>query len=442
MVSLQSTLRYLDPFRGRSESRRISSDEREELRIINQKIAAKPSLNDVCDFLFETTQALIPFDRIGLAFLEEDGRRLVSHYARAVYQPLLLTKGYVGELRGSSLESVIKTCQPRIINDLERYLEEHPASHSSSLIVREGIRSSLTCPLVVEGRVLGFMFRSSRAQGTYTPHHVQLQMAINERLSQAVEKAWRIEQLVSANHAYMEMLAFVSHEIKNPVASMVTDAKLLSEGYLGPLEARQRDKVERLIGKGEYLLDLVREYLDLARIEGGELALHAERNVDVVATVIEPALDLAHPQLEAAGSRLDLQIPAESVMGHCDPGLLRIVLVNLLGNAAKYGKQGGEVRLAVVSEPGRLEVSVWNEGVGFPPEDRGKLFRRFSRLHQAEFRGVRGTGVGLYTCWRIIQLHRGRIRARSESGQWAEFAFELSQPLPLDGDEVVGRRQP
>jgi signal transduction histidine kinase len=440
VVSLQSTLRYLDPFKGRGDEYRISNDERAVLRTTNEKIAAKPSLNDVCDFLFETTGTLIPFDRLGLAFMEEGGQRLVSHYARADYQPLLLTKGYVGEMPGSSLEGMTKTCQPRIINDLEGYLAEHPASHSSYLLVREGIRSSLTCPLVVEGRVLGFMFRSSRGRDVYKPHHVQLQMAINERLSQAVEKAWRIEQLLSANHAYMEMLAFVSHEIKNPVASMVTDAKLLSGGYLGPLEAPQREKVARLIGKGEYLLDLVGEYLDLARIEGGELTLRVEHDVDVVADVVAPVLDIVRPQIEATGMRLDVRLPAGDVSAECDRRLTCIVLGNLLGNAVKYGKKGGELRLTVVRERDRLEMSVWNEGPGFSPEDRGKLFRRFSRLHQSEFRGVRGTGVGLYNAWRIIQLHRGRIRARSEKGSWAEFAFELSQPLPLDAGslDIVG----
>jgi signal transduction histidine kinase len=438
MVSLQSTLRYLDPFRGRGDAHRMSGEERSALLTINQKIAAKPSLNDVCDYLFETTQEVIPFDRIGLAFLEEQGGRLVSHYARAKYEPLLLTKGYVGELRGSSLESIVKTGQPRIIGDLERYLQDHPGSHSSYLLVREGVRSSLTCPLVVEGRVLGFLFRSSREKGTYGSHHVELQTAINERLSQAMEKAWRIEQLTAANHAYMEMLAFVSHEIKNPVASMVTDAKLLSGGYLGELDESQRDKVDRLIKKGEYLLDLVGEYLDLARIEGGELAVDP-REVDVVAEVVAPCLDLVHSQLVASGMRLDLRLPKETVMAECDPGLLRIVLANLLGNACKYGKQGGEIRVAVVREPSRLEVSVWNEGVGFPPEDRAKLFRRFSRLNRPEFRGMRGTGVGLYTAWRIIQLHRGRIRARSEPGSWAEFAFELSQPLMLDAVPAPSR---
>ena len=70
-------------------------------------------------------------------------------------------------------------------------------------------------------------------------------MAITERLSQAVEKAWRIEQLEEANNAYSQMLAFVSHELKSPVASIVTDAQLLSQGYLGEVSAEQKAKLER-----------------------------------------------------------------------------------------------------------------------------------------------------------------------------------------------------
>ena len=81
------------------------------------------------------------------------------------------------------------------------------------------------------------MFRSSRGKGRLQAHHVQLQMAIRAP-EPGVEKAWRIEQLGSANHAYMEMLAFVSHEIKNPVASHGDRREACSsEGYLGPLDA-------------------------------------------------------------------------------------------------------------------------------------------------------------------------------------------------------------
>ncbi len=432
-MSLQSTLRYLDPFRDRGGSHKITVEEKDALRTINQQVAAKPSLNDVADFLFERARPIIPCDRIGLAFVDESGHRVIAEYARATYEPLLLTKGYVGDLRGSSLERVIKTARPRIIDDLKEYAEEHPGSHSANLLTREGVRSSLTCPLIVEGRVLGFIFQSSRRPHTYTPHHVELQMAISERLSQAVEKAWRIEQLVAANHAYLEMLAFVSHEIKNPVASMVTDARLLTGGYLGPLEDRQLEKIERLIGKGEYLLQLVQDYLDLARVDGGGLELNARLSVDVVAEIVGPAIDVVRNQLDQRGMRLEVDLPADEVTAECDPSLLRVVLVNLLSNAAKYGDEGGEIRLGVIREPERLQVSVWNQGPGFAPEDRDQLFRRFSRLHPSAHPRIRGTGVGLYSSWRIIQLHRGRIRGRAEPGAWAEFSFELSQPLDLPG---------
>jgi signal transduction histidine kinase len=399
--------------------------------MINQKVAAKQSLNDLADFLFEHTRALIPCDRIGLAFVDEGGRRVVAHYARAEYQPLLLTKGYVADLGGGSLEHVIKSGEPRIIDDLEQHARERPSSHASGLLVREGVRSSLTCPLVVEGRVVGFLFRDSRRPHAFDAHHVQLEMAISERLSQAVEKAWRIEQLETANHAYLEMLAFVSHEIKNPIASLVTDTRLLADGYLGPLEPQQVDKMERVIAKGQYLLDLVQDYLDLARIDGGGLELTSRKGVDVVEEIIAPSIELVHSLIDRSGMHLQLDLPPGTVTAECDPALIRIVLVNLIGNAAKYGRSGGEIRLRVVRDADRLEVSVWNEGPGFMPEDRGRLFQRFSRLRSSHGDNKRGTGVGLYSSWRIIQLHNGRIRARSEPGAWAEFAFELAQPLDL-----------
>jgi signal transduction histidine kinase len=117
----------------------------------------------------------------------------------------------------------------------------------------------------------------------------------------------------------------------------------------------------------------------------------------------------------------------------CDPTLIKIVLVNLLANAVHYGREGGriEVRLAATRE--RFTVHVWNEGAGFAAADRSKLFRRFSRLNtptEGEGPRRRGTGLGLYSAWRIIQLHDGHISATSRQGEWADFAFDIPQPLP------------
>jgi hypothetical protein len=423
-----ATLHYIAPTGAAGKARPFTREEKRILDTVNQQVAGEASLDDLLEFLFGNLRELYPCDRIGLAFLEDDGLRLVARRHRADYQPVLLAPGYAEDLDRSSLATVVAANCARIIYDLPRYLEEHPRSHSSRILVKEGVQSSLTCPLAMNGVPFGVIFLSSREPRGYTPYHVQLWMALAERLAQAVEKVWRIEQLQAVNQAYTEMLAFVSHELKNPVASMITDARVLADGYLGPLEQPQIRKLERLMAKGTYLLELVRNYLDLARMEGGNLVLRA-RSCDFLEAVLEPALELVMAQLQARGMVLERPEPGPREPVQCDPELLRIVLVNLLGNAVKYGRQGGRLRVTLEQSPELLLARVWNEGPGFTAEERPRLFRKFSRLQAPELQAQKGSGVGLYTAWRIVHLHGGRLDARSEPGQWAEFSLELPQPL-------------
>jgi signal transduction histidine kinase len=431
---------YVDPFRDGAALKPIGPEARTLLRTVNQKIAARPSLRAIVDYLFDKTQVLIPCDRMGLAFVDEKGEYVTSYYNRAAYEKLYVNQGYRESLQGSSLLEVLRSGLPRIIGDLEAYGREHPRSRSTRLLVREGVRSSLTCPLSVEGRVVGFIFRSSRQPFAYGPRHIELQMAITERLSQAVEKAWRIEQLEEANHAYTQMLGFVSHELQSPVASMVTDAQILAQGYLGDLTPEQRAKVESMARKGQYLLGLVREYLDLARVEGGELKLATRSRVDVMQEVIAEAVDLVRPQSDAHGMQLMVCMPSPALPPVCcDPTLLRIVTANLLDNAVKYGNEGGDIRVkaeVLVDDrrSERLRITVWNSGPGFSQSQQDKLFRRFSRLDDPALKSRRGTGVGLYNSWRIVHLHGGRITADSKHGEWAEFSFEI--PATADCSEA------
>jgi hypothetical protein len=424
-------VRYIDPFHDPRALAPIGAEQRTLLRMVNQKIAARPSLRAIVDYLFERTQSLIPCDRIGLAFVDDSAERVTSYYNRASYPGLLVDKNYSEALHGSSLEEILRTGQPRIIDDLEAYLESHPRSRSTQLLLREGVRSSITCPLSVEGRVLGFVFRSSRQPHTYHTRHIELQMAIAERLSQAVEKAWRIEQLEESDHAYAQMLGFVSHQLKSPIASMVTDAQLLAQGYLGDLTAPQAAKIEGIAHKGEFLLGLVREYLDLDRVDGGDPQPRFRSRVNVNDEVIQEAVVLVRPQMDARGMRLALELPDMPPLVCCDATLLRIVLINLLDNAVKYGAENGAVRLTVTLTPARpgaaprLSVGVWNEGPGFDPAERNKLFRRFSRLDDPALHTRPGTGIGLYSAWRIVQLHRGRFTAESKHGEWARFSFDI-----------------
>nr|WP_320133988.1 GAF domain-containing sensor histidine kinase [uncultured Holophaga sp.] len=429
MPDLQASMRYLGNYESRGPRSQFPDDEQAVLDRVNQKVAAAASLADLMDFLFEAVQELYPCDRMGLAFLEDGGRRIVSHWTKATYEPLTLKVGYAEDLSGSSLKRVLDEGASRIIYDLARYEEEHPRSASTRILVREGVRSSLTCPLLLEGTPFGVIFLSSREERVYTPYHGRLWRAIAERISQAVEKTWRIEQLLAANQAYNEMLGFVSHELKNPVASMITDARVLAQGYLGELDPNQVRKLERLISKGEYLLDLVREYLDLARMEGGKLTLKPAP-CKLVEELIEPSIELVNAQIQEQNVTLVRHYPDYTLPAECDPALLKIVLVNLLGNAVKYGNPDGHIEIKLEQHHDHFIISVWNAGPGFPEEERPKLFRRFSRLQTPELLARKGTGVGLYTAWRVANLHGGRMSARSECGKWAEFSLEIPQPLP------------
>jgi signal transduction histidine kinase len=202
---------------------------------------------------------------------------------------------------------------------------------------------------------------------------------------------------------------------------------------------RQKDKLERLIRKGEHLLGLAREYLDLARVEGGDLEAHLRPNVHVRSEVIDDAIDVVRTHLETRGMRLVVVTPGEpNPAVCCDPALMRVVFVNLLDNAVKYGREGGEVRVTIEVatsrhvRPEALRITVWNEGPGFSPAQRNRLFRRFSRLDDPETKGTRGTGVGLYNAWRIVQLHRGHITAEAKKGEWARFTVEIPASAECD----------
>jgi signal transduction histidine kinase len=417
--------RYVPPERFRALVPHIKPQQRAALDTINQKVAAAESLEAIISFLFEAAGEVFPCDRISVAFLEDQGRRLVGRSTLARYSPLRLKKGYSEGLAGSSLQQVISGGAPRIIDDLEAYLKAKPQSASTRLLVEEGVRSSLTCPLLVEGRAVGLLFRSSRSTHAYDDYQVMLHTQIAERLSQAVEKAYRIEQLTAANRAYMELLAFASHELKSPLASIIMDGELLTKGYLGELDQRQLKKVQAMVDKANGLLAIARDYLDLARFEGGQFRVNIRSQTALLADVIQPVLDTLEPQLTAAEVTVSLDPALSAVQLACDAELMKIALGNLVGNAVKYGQAGGEIRITAARREDLLAVSVWNRGAGFPKSELSSLFKRFSRLSLPEQKNIKGTGVGLYIVWQIIQLHGGRIWARSEYGQWAEFIFEI-----------------
>jgi len=264
---------------------------------------------------------------------------------------------------------------------------------------------------------------------------------LHEREAELRQKQRELEsvntELAATNRNYMEMLGFVSHELKNPLASAIMSLHTVKDGYVGPLNEDQKKSLDSVAGSLDYFNDMIKNYLDLSRLEKGELAA---RRTDLALRrdVAAPILAGLEREMEQRRMRLEDRLPGDLVV-HADRDLLRIVYDNLLSNAIKYGKPGGSITLEARSDPEGILMSVSNQGAGIPEDKLPRLFKKFSRIESTAQSGKKGTGLGLYICREILEKHGGRIWAESEEGKSATFLFRLPRPgdirMKEDGHE-------
>lgn len=158
------------------------------LQTIMHAVASGLLVDDVLDRIYDHFHSIIPYNRMALALLSEDQTTITQCWLRSDATDILLQRGFSAPLKDSSLQQVLATGQPRILNDLEAYLSEYPDSNATRLLVKEGMSSNFTCPLVAQGRPIGFLFFTSRAKNTYQHLHQRIFMQIAEQVSIMVEK--------------------------------------------------------------------------------------------------------------------------------------------------------------------------------------------------------------------------------------------------------------
>jgi len=245
----------------------------------------------------------------------------------------------------------------------------------------------------------------------------------DERLRKAnteLESANTSLQRINAN--YLDMLGFVSHELKNALGVIYTSAHALDTGITGPLTENQGALVKNISKSIDRAVRMTRNYLDLARIEKGELIVQPKA-IDLVGDVVNPVIDELAGAIEEKDMKLKNELPP-SLPYSGDPDLLQIVYKNLIHNALKYGMENGTIRLLFSEEEATYRFEVWNRGNGLSRDEIARLFQRFVRLG-ADVKGFRSTGLGLFITKEIIEKHGGTIRAESQPGEWINFIFTL-----------------
>lgn len=230
--------------------------------------------------------------------------------------------------------------------------------------------------------------------------------------------------LQKLNADYLDMLGFVSHELKNTLGVIYTSARTLDKGLAGPLSDTQNILVRNISRNINSAVIMTRNYLDLARIEKSEL-IPEPRPIDLIKEVIEPILHEFRQAAEEKGMTIERD-PVESMPLSADPALLQVVVKNLIDNALKYGRPESIIRISVSVQTGLIRIEVWNEGEGLSQLQLDRIFDKFVKFNQ-EDQPARSTGLGLFITREIIRKHGGSIRAESEPGSWIKFVIDLPE---------------
>lgn len=235
-------------------------------------------------------------------------------------------------------------------------------------------------------------------------------------------EARRRAEGVSSDRRVYQQLAVIAHELRNSLGAIRNAAWLIQMNRREPAIA---EEAQLLLGRQVVQMSrLIEDLVDVSQIRCGGLRLQPERtDLRVVARF---AVDSVEHEIRRRNQRLQVDLPETPVWLHADPGRLAQVLVNLLGNAAKYTDKCGEVRLSVEREAGGVAIRVSDSGVGIAADVLPHVFEPFVQAESSLERCERGIGIGLALVSSLVELHGGRVCAASAGlGLGSEFTVHL-----------------
>lgn len=326
------------------------------------------------------------------------------------------------ETRSSSVR-VFKTRKPFVTGDAQN---DPGVIASYAQLWR--VHSLLAVPLVVEDRVLGVMRVGSRKRDAFGEDALALVTVVAEEASILVETAMlnrrlaeTAEQLAALNRMKDEFVSTVSHEFKTPLTTITGFLSVMIDGETGAMNEQQMKFLQIAKSAAKRLSGLVSDLLDLSRLEGG--AKMDLRPLDLV-ELVSQSVENHQPMAAEGGKALAWTPPA----GRLSPAVgdqrwLGLVVDNLVSNALKFTRPGGKVGIEVRDKGEFLMVSVSDDGIGIPAQDREKIFERFYRASNRAEVNAPGTGLGLAIAREVVAKHGGKIWFDSEPGQGTTFRF-------------------
>ena len=231
------------------------------------------------------------------------------------------------------------------------------------------------------------------------------------------------EQLKQLDSFKNRFFANITHELKTPLALILSSLELMLRGDFGYTLNDQKQPINQMQRSGAKLLKLINDLLDLSKLEESRLRLKV-REQEVVAWT-RSLVDEVKPLAERKGVTMHFLAEKEDLKLWCDLERMERILINLLSNATKFTNAGGSVQVRLMDLGSKVRFEVQDSGRGFSPEDAEKIFQRFYQTDMGATRQFGGTGIGLALAQELVELHQGRIWAQGEEGVGATFFIEL-----------------
>jgi signal transduction histidine kinase len=383
-----------------------------------QKLArlVVPSLADYC--LIDEAEPDGGLRRIARAHVDAEKEKIL--YTNTYHRPVSEEE----DLSRHPVLRVIRTGLPLLVADFTPEMVgviAHDDDHRGRLGMLD-LRSYIIAPLAARGRVLGAITLAAAVESgrRYRATDVALAEEVARRAALAIDNARMYTLAQQAIRAREAVLAVVSHDLRNPLASILLNATMfLDMAPDGVLEPWMQDNLRQIVGSVEQTNRLITDLLDVARMEqNGGIPL--DRSAVDARPLVAAAMRMLQPQAAARGVQL-VDETAGPLPVLADPDRIVQVLSNLLGNAVKFTEPGGCVRVTAERYGAEQWIAVADTGVGIPEEHQPHVFDRFRQVG----RDRRGVGLGLPIARGIVEAHGGRIWVESRPGAGTTIRFTL-----------------